>query len=129
MPFHSYDHRTVYLITDPRDFLTVYVGVTFDCYERFKDHLEEARRGKKHTRKNVWIKEMLDAGIDPLLEEIETVETKASWKQEKVWIQHYASMGMHVMNSPGTYRRETARKHCAENAYEKARAVFEAFRK
>lgn len=77
----------VYALVDPRDGLVYYVGQTANhLYLRLQDHLR--RRHGDRTRKAEWLRELLDAGFDPQIVQLEefTGSRTQAYGRESSWI-------------------------------------------
>jgi len=57
-------HKEVYALYDPRDNLARYVGISWNAYHRFRDHLQLA---KADQRLYNWIRELLSLDLQPEL--------------------------------------------------------------
>lgn len=74
----------IYRILNPYDG-SIYVGLSKDAYERFKQHQD------KESRLTPWFVEMQQNGTQPILEIIETaVGIQQARQRERYWIEHYS---------------------------------------
>lgn len=93
----------VYALKDPRDMLVHYVGIGKDAYKRYGMHLAFA--GK--TNKDAWMQELRELGLFPVLEILESVETKAeALVRENYWIQHYLNLNAPLTNISNIWQKE-----------------------
>lgn len=83
----------IYVLKDPTSDEVRYVGKTVKpIQQRFRLHIWEAKNGGR-TRKNNWIKSLLNQGLLPTIECIEVVEGDSWVDREKHWISHYRKFG------------------------------------
>ncbi len=79
--------RVIYALSDPRDGLVFYVGVTDNPSYRLKEHL---RMPKKDGRiKNEKVKDILDSGFSPVFVFLDTASDADSLATELKWIVHF----------------------------------------
>jgi group I intron endonuclease len=89
---------TLYQLRDPRTNEIRYVGKTVNLKERWRRHIRDAKQGKTSLHRSAWIKQLLDLGFKPILEEIEIV-TQSEWQErERYWIKEYRSRGYDLTN-------------------------------
>lgn len=87
----------IYTLSDPRDASIRYVGMSQNAYKRYAMHLMN-RSGMDNAKQN-WIGELLQAGLGPTLNIVETVETKEKTeKREAYWIQYHLNLGAPLLN-------------------------------
>jgi len=88
----------IYVLKCPRTFEVRYVGKTkLGTGKRLMQHMAQARTGKV-TRKNVGIRELLAASLEPLIAVIDSGEGMR-WKEaERAWIAFYRTRGEAVWN-------------------------------
>jgi len=89
---------TIYVLSNPLDGVVRYVGKTKDIVERYRGHLKEAMTAKRMSKKNNWIKGMLNRGIKPNIETIEVVEYEQGNEAEKYYILKYKELGYKLLN-------------------------------
>jgi hypothetical protein len=93
----------IYKLLDPRDNSIKYIGKTnAELKQRLCSHISEAKRsGRKHKRA-AWIKSLLNLGMKPTIELIETCEnnTKAS-EREIYYIDLYKNEDLKNMQPGG----------------------------
>lgn len=89
----------VYVLTDPRYPDDVrYVGVTVNPQRRMREHILEAKNGKRSHRAN-WIRSLLNDELLPIMAEIDETNNE-EWQQcEVAWIAYYREMGCDLVNS------------------------------
>ena len=86
----------VYALTDPRTDEVRYIGVAKDLEQRLYQHVY-SRGG--NSEKDSWIQQLLDDGLSPSIEPLETAETKnIAHEREAYWIQHYTELGERLTN-------------------------------
>lgn len=84
----------IYVLKDPRTGDVRYVGLTNNPAIRYQQHLQSSSGDKQS-----WIAELSSEGIRPLLEIIETVETKVQAEtREQYWIYEYRGRGADLLN-------------------------------
>jgi GIY-YIG catalytic domain len=91
---------SIYILIDPRDARVCYVGKTKKKLRlRLLSHLSDVRTGRRQgTLIGKWLGELLHAGIEPRIEEVESV-VEADWEQrERYWISHYRTLGCALVN-------------------------------
>lgn len=83
----------IYQLVDPRTNAIRYVGLSKDTQKRYKQHIDPHKA-------TGWIKELLEQGIEPLLEIVEdNISALASAQErEKYWICHYTEHGHSLEN-------------------------------
>lgn len=85
----------IYKLVDPRDSLVRYVGKTNNLKRRLWQHYYDNKEAKTPKRK--WIKELLELGLEPVLDICERVES--AWQErEKFWIKYYKDLGHPLTN-------------------------------
>lgn len=87
----------IYTLCDPVTNQVRYIGKTFDCKRRLREHL--SCRGK--TRSVQWIKSLRKIGLKPVLEILETVKTSQpeDWESaERFWIEMFRQWGFQLVN-------------------------------
>jgi hypothetical protein len=93
------DQSTIYLLIDPRDGLIRYVGSTSRPVRvRFLSHRGAARRGSHHPVA-VWVRGLLDAGLDPLLVPLDSVPASVAGAAEDYWITFYLDGDAPLLNA------------------------------
>lgn len=117
----------IYVLCDPRETDPImrvrYVGVTRVGVEiRFKNHIAEARAGKQ-THKCNWIRSLLSAGMQPLIDVVEPGTAERAWDGSEVaWIRHFRDKGCPLVNgtSGGEGMRATPETRAKMSATMKA---------
>lgn len=77
------DKVCIYGLIDPRGNRIKYIGQTIDIERRYKQHCSP----KKKTKKDEWIRELLNDGLIPALVHLETVSSIDASNRESWWIQ------------------------------------------
>lgn len=92
----------IYKLVDPREPEVVrYVGKSNDPFSRLKDHIKEAKAGKRKSYKNNWILKLLSEGVRPEFVILEPVFYKyhEEWEFfERFWIKHYREQKHPITN-------------------------------
>lgn len=89
----------VYVIKDPISLAIRYVGITFkDPEKRLAQHIDEAMRKSPRTHKNNWIRSLLESGLRPVVECMESGEGDRK-EAERRWINHYRTMECPLVNA------------------------------
>jgi hypothetical protein len=93
-PHELYIHR------DPRTNEVRYVGISKDAKKRYAQHM----RGKSDSpRKDAWINELKQLGLQPILIIIGRTQNKfQALIQEEYWIHYYIGQGMDLTNNENT---------------------------
>src|SRR5438034_10386994 len=87
---------TVYALIDPRDNGIRYIGIAEYPDIRLVQHL---RSGDGNIPKREWISELLQLGLTPVMEPIETgLALSRALEHEMIWIQHYLNAGIPLVN-------------------------------
>lgn len=92
---------TIYVLKDPRTDEIRYVGVTVQSLKaRLSGHICESRKKiKKKTHKLNWIRSLLDHGLEPVIESVETGTGDDAWPdRERFWIAHYRAILPNLTN-------------------------------
>lgn len=89
---------TIYGLRDPRTLELRYIGKATDPERRFRQHLEQGQLNRYRTQKNSWLKNLLAAGHQPLLETIAVVEPHQANETEIHWIAWYRASGARLTN-------------------------------
>jgi hypothetical protein len=92
----------IYKLTDPRDESIRYVGRTSDIQARYYAHLA----AKSQKEKDIWIRELHDLGLKPIMTVIETVRysipadayTVSPSDRETFWIRWLIEQGQPLFN-------------------------------
>lgn len=107
----SIDH-VVYTLAHPITKDVFYVGVTQrDLSVRLKYHIKSALSEPGSWVKRDFIKNILNFGLTPIIEPVETVVSKSYEdylnlpKIEAFWINQFRSWGFYLINSQGNSRR------------------------
>lgn len=88
----------IYTLTDPRTGLIRYVGQTsVSLGERLQQHLYDARKPRNH--KTFWLRQVVDSGTIPQIEELDRVSINDLATAESYWIQQMNAWGMPLTNS------------------------------
>jgi hypothetical protein len=82
--------RVIYALSDPRDGLVFYVGVTDNPSYRLKEHLRMPK--KESAAKNARIKEMLFNNVPPVFVFLDTALEQDAQAVELKWIAHFNSI-------------------------------------
>src|SRR5216683_6354333 len=94
---------TIYALIDPRDQTIRYVGITYDVYQRMRQH---SRCEGNNAAKNAWIQELQELQLMFIMRALEKVETlEAALEREQVWIQHLLRQGVKLTNIAGRGER------------------------
>jgi hypothetical protein len=89
----------IYALADPREpNLTRYVGKTQDTNKRLREHLCEARMGKRRDHRLHWLRKLASCSVEPVISILETGKGDG-WKEaERKWIKHFRDMGARLVN-------------------------------
>jgi DNA-binding Xre family transcriptional regulator len=86
---------SVYALGDPRTSEIRYIGIAEDAYQRYASHLNNPRTNSM----NLWIKELKNAGLAPILTVIESnVDKRVIFNRETHWIRHHLALGANLIN-------------------------------
>lgn len=84
----------IYTLSDPTTNIVKYVGKTFRLERRLNDHLKCNGRSKK----DAWVKSLLNKGLIPLLEVIEETDDIECNFWEQYWISQFKTWGFKLKN-------------------------------
>jgi hypothetical protein len=86
----------IYILIDPRDNKVRYVGKANNVSQRYKAHLNRARKHQIH--KASWIKQLKDLGLKPIIEVIDVVPINEWIFWETYWIAQFKAWGFDLIN-------------------------------
>lgn len=89
---------TIYALRDPRTLELRYIGKAHDPERRLQQHLQPGQLDRYRSKKNSWLKGLLAAGHQPLLEIVDEVEPEQADEAEICWIAWHLSQGAHLVN-------------------------------
>lgn len=107
-------HCVVYTLTDPRDSLVKYVGITTDVKNRFSKHKSD-KQSKEGILKKNWVLKLLKLGLEPIIDVIDEGDVDYCQKAETSYIKLYRACGAKLKNQMKTgflfqHTDETKRK-------------------
>jgi hypothetical protein len=88
---------SIYALIDPGTGEVRYVGKSVDPEIRFRAHLRE-KRNSIPSEKRAWIENLRDAGTQPTLKVLETVDADDWQSTEQKWIEFFRSIGANLTN-------------------------------
>lgn len=88
----------IYGFVCPIENEVMYVGKTKNIKQRTYQHLMESSR-KKRTPKEIWLSELLSAGLSPSLIVLEICQSEDWQDREAYWINYYRSLNPNLKNS------------------------------
>jgi len=89
----------IYTLTDPRSNEIRYVGKANNVTQRYKAHLNRAR--KHQTHKKNWLEQLRQEGLKPVIEVIDVVPMD-DWRfWETYWITQMKQWGFNLVNHTG----------------------------
>lgn len=105
----------IYTLTDPLTYQVRYIGLTKETLaSRRSKHLTDARSGK-HNHRVHWIRSLLEKGLKPLIEELDTAESyEALTRLEIYWISQFKSWGFALVNATDGGEGSVGYKHSKE---------------
>jgi DNA-binding transcriptional regulator YdaS (Cro superfamily) len=89
---------SIYALADPRTGEVRYIGKAVDPVRRLQQHLTPFQLSRYKSKKNSWIKSLLDAGVTPTLHVLELVDYQAANEAEIRWIAKALGMGARLTN-------------------------------
>lgn len=102
----------IYCLKDPRDLSIKYIGNTSrEIYDRLKVHVYQSKMAKRPSKKEKWIKELLQLKLKPIAELIENIDDSVCVEREKYWIAFYNGLTNSSIGGNGGY---TGCKHSDE---------------
>lgn len=90
----------IYTLSDPRTGDVRYVGKTNNPRKRLHVHMQCARqrRGRRDYRAN-WVASLITAGVQPVMDVIETCALEEWATRERFWIAEFKSRGCQLTNA------------------------------
>jgi GIY-YIG catalytic domain len=89
---------TIYALRDPRTREVRYVGKAVDPRRRLQQHLSAFQLSYYRSQKVSWLKNLLDAGEQPILDVLQIVEAADANRAERQWIAQYRAEGARLTN-------------------------------
>lgn len=86
----------IYILIDPRDNKVRYVGKANNVSQRYKAHLNRARKHQIH--KANWIKQLKENNLKPILEVVDIVLIEEWIFWETYWISQFKVWGFDLIN-------------------------------
>lgn len=86
----------IYTLSDPRDSLVRYVGQSTNIRIRYNGHMKGNKYRNTHTAN--WIQGLINLGLKPVMDVIDTCEIKDLDKVEQAYIKLYKSFGCNLTN-------------------------------
>jgi hypothetical protein len=86
----------IYVLIDPRTNMIRYVGKANNVSQRYKAHLNRARKHQIH-KKN-WIEQLKKEGLKPIIEIIDKVPIDKWIFWETYWISQFKTWGFELIN-------------------------------
>jgi hypothetical protein len=92
----------IYTLSDPRDLITRYVGISLDPIRRYRQHMNE--QGGGSIAKESWLQGLLHLSIPPHISIIDEAPTEDEARSlETFWIDYYRRRGAPVLNTRQRY--------------------------
>jgi len=113
----------IYGLVDPRSGQLRYVGLhAGDLTKRLREHLCLARKGRKIYVYD-WIRQVLSAGLNPGIVELEACGSEAEMREAEVWhIAYWRSLGCRLTNLTAGGEGALGYRHYDENRAKMSRA-------
>lgn len=86
----------IYVLIDPKTEYIRYVGNTINPTKRLQNHIRRSKYLKYHSA--VWIKSLLDNGLQPIMNIIEIADENTWEVREKYWIDFYRNQPYELTN-------------------------------
>ena len=96
MVFITMETTNIYILTDPETNMVRYVGKANNITERYKAHLNKARKHQTHKKK--WIASLRKKGLKPLISVIDVVPITDWVFWETYWISQFKTWGFNLIN-------------------------------
>ncbi len=87
----------IYILLEPTGEVR-YVGKSVNPKERYRKHLNEAKKRKFITYKNNWIYSLLNKGLKPKMEIIDQIDGEWEWL-EQYWVSQMKAWGFNLVNN------------------------------
>lgn len=91
------ENCVVYTITDPRDYLVKYVGITTNPKNRFCKHRSD-KQSKEGIVKRNWLLKLHKLGLEPIIDIIDEGTVDYCMKAETGYIKLYMACGANLKN-------------------------------
>ena len=86
----------IYALTGPNTGTVAYIGITNNTERRFRQHL---LCDGTNMAKDAWVQGLLKRGVKPLLDILETVDTRTeAQKRERYWVKYYKEQQVYLRN-------------------------------
>ncbi len=110
----------IYVLIDPRDGKTRYLGKTNDPFSRFKAHLGSKKKSTRSPKLFSWIEELKAENLIPELKIVEIVRLEDSRFTEFNWWKKLRGSGEALLNetSPSTLIDKYAKSWTTEDLVE-----------
>jgi len=86
----------IYILIDPRDNMVRYVGKANNVSQRYKAHLNRARKHQIH--KANWVNQLKELGLKPIINIIDVVPIEDWIFWETYWISQFKTWGFKLIN-------------------------------
>jgi hypothetical protein len=86
----------IYILIDPRNNMVRYVGKANNVSQRYKAHLNRARKHQQH--KANWLKQLKSLDLKPIIEVIDVVPIDNWIFWETYWISQFKAWGFDLVN-------------------------------
>jgi hypothetical protein len=86
----------IYILIDPRDNMVRYVGKANNVSQRYKAHLNRARKHQIH--KANWVLQLKQLSLKPIIEVIDVVPIESWIFWETYWISQFKAWGFNLIN-------------------------------
>ena len=112
----------IYGLVDPRTNEIRYIGKTINIAARLKGHVREIKDSRINTKKIMWLRELNEIGLHPLITVLEEVDESCWGEKEKEYIARFRKLSNLTNTLEGgegpsfdTYRDEDYIKQQSEN--------------
>lgn len=93
----------IYVLIDPFDGEYRYVGRTWNIGERLSGHIAESSYSNSTTKKEMWIKSLLERDAKPIIKVMDEVSKDEVAEREKYWITMLGLLGCDLFNPEAEY--------------------------
>lgn len=109
---------SIYALCDPLTNKPRYVGQALHPRFRLHNHVSQARSNRSQSAKNLWLAEVLESGLKPVLSILEEVPEPDAAVREQFWVDHLRAEGHELLNDrptrgPGHERVRSSQRQVA----------------
>ena len=104
-PYRRRGVVVVYALVDPRSTFPRYVGQSCEPNARLVEHRTLSKTGNDRTDRGLWIEELRNLRLRPVLKNLEDVLPDKADATELWWTEKFIDEGFHLLNTTVLLRR------------------------